>query len=699
MSDKPRSFSRWQSLNAYEQDSAEEKLVMTVSDLDDRGQVWNNAFFNFLPDKKTLPKVNGAVRALDIGCNTGYNTKKLKDTYGYAEGIDSNHRLIHYAKYNIDTCKAMSALDLKYDDESFSFVMAKDLLEHCTSPMKAISEAYRVLTDGGIMLAMIPLDGEVRGIDDVTTHPSFIYGNASHPWKATEDGVLRRFFEAGFTDVQRGFLTHSQLFGTTRELGDRVMVISAAKDKNIVKVPYQYLSHNPYWAGFLTLDCTSRCWYCIQHVCKSEFKVARTNYESDRLSGEEWVNYYNSLQKFKGHRLGIIGGEPTLHPDFFDIVNGIKGYHITVTSNLTTDSIGKFDTKIKDKTDLRINTSFHPSAISVADFSDRVHMLRSQGFHVDQIAMVDTPFENYRKYALQFIERGISLYPQTFLGIIKGELFPSSDSTVVTNHGETGIDNMVRYKEGFSCKEKNDVLCATNRFLVAPDGGIYRCHYHLYSKRDMQGNVREGTFPPSQDYVMCKDYGYCNPCDYPHAKFKPTNPDLSQILLTMCGGDKDMSGNIEHTLKHYTELDDKYATFFRNVFTTLYAAHDPWWELYNNKNLHTYINEFMCEGSIIDNDNAEFIGAFEYILYKVIPTGVNLHLIFNDEALVKYLAIMSAIHSDVLSRTPQMKQYWGDDILLSYSLICKILATYGSSTAFSEFFTENKTIEEVQKNE
>jgi SAM-dependent methyltransferase len=699
MSNKPRTFSKWQSLNAYEQDLAEENLIMTVSDLDDRGQVWNTAFFRYLPNKKTLPKVNGAVRALDLGCNTGYNTKKLKDKYGYAEGIDSNTKLIHYSKYNVDTCKAMSALDLKYDDESFSFVMAKDLLEHCTSPSKAISEAYRVLADGGTMTAMIPLDGEAHGRDDVITHPSFASGNHSHPWKATEEGVLRRFFEAGFTDVQTGFLLHSQLFGTERDLGDRVMVISAVKDKNIVKVPYQYVSGNPYWAGFLTLDCTSRCWYCIQHVCKSEFKVARTNYESNRLSGEEWINFYNRLQKFKGHRLGIIGGEPTLHPDFFDIVNGIKDYYMTITSNLTTDNIKKFDTKIKDKTNLRINTSFHPSAISVADFSDRVHMLRGQGFHVDQIAMVDTPFDDYRKYALQFIERGISLYPQTFLGIIKGELFPNPDSTVVTNHGETGIDNIAQYREGFSCKEKNDVLCATNRFLVAPDGGIYRCHYHLYSKREAQGDVRTGTFPPSQDYVMCKDYGHCNPCDFPHASFRMVNPDISQLLLGFCGGDKKMAGGIEHTLKHYIKQDDKYQTFFTKVFSTLYASRNPWWELYNNKTLHAYINEFVCEGSIIDNDNAEFIGAFEYVLFKVVPAGVNLYRIFSDEALVKYLSIVSAIHSDVLSRTPEMQQHWGDNMLLSYSLICKILATYGSATAYSEFFSEDKPTEEVQENE
>jgi hypothetical protein len=592
----------------------------------------------------------------------------------------------------------MSADSMDYDDEVFSLVVVKDVFEHCIDPLSSIAESYRVLADGGQVLAMIPLDGDFMGIDDVATHPSFNFNNESHVWKATQDGVFRRLFDIGFTDIQFAVFSHVQLFGEERPFGDKVLVVSGKKDKNIIKVPIQYLIGNAYWAAFLTFACTGDCEYCIQHVCKDEFLEARKVYESNRLNGEEWVSFYNRLQKWHTQKLGIIGGEPTIHPDFFDIVNGIEGYYLTVTSNLSSANIAKFEERIKDKSNLRINTSFHPDLMSVEDFVQKVHLLRQQGFNVDQIAIVDHSGVDFRKYHTEFVTRGLTLTPQTFLGIKNGQLFPNPESTITTDYGETGINNQALYQEWFSCKKKESVLCQSKRFLVAPDGGMYRCHYHLYSGRGKLGDAKTFDFNTYTDYSLCKDLGYCNPCDFPHVKFRPITIDLPN-LITACVGDKpEIVQQVVQAIQHHLSKGDDYANIFNVVSSTLIMSEDPYWELYNNKKLHEIINDFLCKGSIIDNEYASFITALERTLFVHLPAGVNVYRILNSEALVKYLGMSVDMHNAVFSNMAELQEEYGEDMILLFPLIAKILSTFGSDLPYNQFYTTEEK-EEVQTNE
>ena len=692
--EKLRVFKRKASYHVWEQEKPETEIKLRISDYDEAAKVWRDLFFAYMPKKESLPEVDGQIKALDVGCNTGYNTKSLEEMYGYAEGIDPNNMLIGHSRFNNAKCHFGRAERLEYADESFSFVIAKDTLEHCADPLKAIEEAYRVLADGGMYLVMIPLDGEPMDIDDVVIHPSGNYNNNSHFWKATQYGVLRRFFETGFTNVQYSIHNHSAMFGVVREFGDNVIVVLAEKRKDTVKVPTHYLLGSSYWAAFLTLGCNSNCWYCIQHVCKDEFVKARKEYESNKVSGRQWVEYYNKLQKWGNQSLGILGGEPTIHPDFFDIVNGIKGYYKTVTTNLATDAILHFDNRIQDKASLRINTSYHPSLISVEDFAQRIHMLRSQGFTVDQIAMVDTPDVDFRKYHTEFLKRGIALNPQTFLGLAGGEIYPDPDSTIYTDHGETGVTNRARLEEGFSCKKKEEVLCASGRFLVAPDGGIYRCHYQLYSGIDKQGDMLTGEFPLDQDYRMCQDYGFCNPCDYPHVDFRPVLANLGEVLMAITENDADAVKVTADTIQHFMAKGEEYQTVFNEVFNKLYSSQTPYWQLYNNKELHDVVNAFMNAGSFIDNEQVGFLASFEYSLFKALRHGVNIYRIFDDTALVKYLALAAAIHSEVAVQYPGVQNILGEESDLLAQVIAKVVSTWGTDLAYSEFMiTDDKEIE------
>ena len=67
------------------------------------------------------------------------------------------------------------------------------------------------------------------------------------------------------------------------------------------------------------------------------------------------------------------------------------------------------------------------------------------------------------------------------------------------DHEEHGINNYDGYKEGFSCESKHEILCMTRRFLVAPNGNVFKCHYHLYSNRNPLGSALDGVLPQFKD--------------------------------------------------------------------------------------------------------------------------------------------------------------------------------------------------------
>ena len=652
------------------------RLELSIDDYDEKARTWYNILLSYLPKKEELPTIGGLVKVLDVGCHTGYNTKLFEEMYGYAEGIDIDGRLIGASRLNHDKCKIMSCTNLKYDDSTFSLVVAKDVYEHCLSPTRAISEAYRVLVDGGMLLALIPLDGEVEGgIDDVTIHPAFYYNNECHTWKATFRGVINRIFDAGFTEVSHTIVRHSDLFGVTRDYGDSVIIVTARKVEGIKKVPIQWLMGHTYWAAFLTMDCTSNCHYCIQNMSRDELIEAKKEYRRGQLEPQEWISFYNSLQKYKTNLLSLVGGEPTFYDGFYEVVNGITGYYKTVTTNLKTktmDDIESFIANIEEKDAIRINTSFHPSLISIDEFCNKVHMLRNAGILVDQVAMVDYPLSNFKHYYEEFLNRGINLAPQTFLGKMNGVLLPKSNSDLSPDYQEHGIINYDRYIQGFSYEEKRDILCMTRRFLVSPTGSIHRCHYHLYSNRSPIGHVRDEELPTFSDFSKCSDFGYCNPCDYPHTKFKQLDISLGNELEKIVSD----RGLAEFLMSYIQEHRDKLTDLVSVVVDALYCSDDPYWELYNNMEMRDRINEFIEEGGIVDNRNAFLLAQLDTLLFGFLPKGLNVYRLLDEVSLLKYI--------DALGYVIYMRMIEGESKLKELLTVPKLIENLDISVASME---------------
>ena len=84
---------------------------------------------------------------LDIGCRSGYGTRRLKEIWPKADiqGIDINHLCLNKApKY----CLQMDACQLNYDGDAFEWIFSCATLEHVWNVDQAAQEWMRVASKG-----------------------------------------------------------------------------------------------------------------------------------------------------------------------------------------------------------------------------------------------------------------------------------------------------------------------------------------------------------------------------------------------------------------------------------------------------------------------------------------------------------------------------------------------------------------------
>lgn len=295
-----------------------------------------------------------------------------------------------------------------------------------------------------------------------------------------------------------------------------------------MRLPWQYYNSSCYWAHMITFDCNGNCPYCIV-----EGRGAHAPYEM--MEGSKIVEFWNSIEGRETKDLSLIGGEPTLHPDFEEIINGIQGYRrITITTNLATDFYEDESNYLKLVIPkLRINTTFHPSSgLTPELYAERLNKLRRAGAWVDQVGMVQHPALNKEKYREAFARLGVPVRQITFLGFWTKEdgfaknigpntVFPNHDSDPEKIMSECGIDDVTRYIDqcGLNDSDKKSWDCNHGSLclLVAPDGTVHECHYKLYYNIDPLGNIFDG-WESKDEAHNCNHFGACNWCDIPRLR-------------------------------------------------------------------------------------------------------------------------------------------------------------------------------------
>jgi len=148
---------------------------------------WQQSFY--AQDKIPLDRT----KILDLGCGAGYWTKRINDNIAKTIGVDISDEFLDKARKNYPDLEfyKMDFHKLDFDDESFGCVYADNVLEHSPYPQKVLQEIYRILTNKGILVALIPPDAR---------DPK--YSGLDHVWKTDKDEIEKRLKEVGFSNIE-----------------------------------------------------------------------------------------------------------------------------------------------------------------------------------------------------------------------------------------------------------------------------------------------------------------------------------------------------------------------------------------------------------------------------------------------------------------------------------------------------------------
>lgn len=262
--------------------------------------------------------------------------------------------------------------------------------------------------------------------------------------------------------------------------------------------PFVLADNINYVAAFLTFSCQLRCTYCINHHGGNLVKARR-------MSGEDWIRGLNRIVTRPDLPITLQGGEPTVHKDFYKIVNGIlPTIPLDLLTNLETDET-QFMHNVPPSRFKRhspyasIRVSYHHGQSTFDKLTDKVKRMGERGYSIG-IWEVDHPDYHgqviYRQQQAHSL--GIDYRLKEFLGPHNGD-----------NYGTFKYPGAVN---DYFLRKCN---CRTSEFLIAPDGHIHRCHSDLYAGRMPVGHILDadpdawgiGTWKP------CAVYGKCNSCD------------------------------------------------------------------------------------------------------------------------------------------------------------------------------------------
>lgn len=262
--------------------------------------------------------------------------------------------------------------------------------------------------------------------------------------------------------------------------------------KKIVLPPrYNYI------ACFLTLSCNLKCDYCINYFGQARHTVKGI------ISGREWVGALNRLEPAVELPITLQGGEPSLHPDFIDIIKGIKeDLNIDILTNLSFN-VDNFIKSIKpsrlkrDSPYPSIRVSYHPDYADLGQIINKVLRMQESGFSIGIFGILHPRFQNK---ILEAQERccklGIDFRTKEFLGSFGGKVYGT-----------------YLYPGAIVTESKKKCLCRVSELIIGPDGYIYKCHSDLYNGFTPTGNLQDHDCEVEDIFRACDRFGDCNPCD------------------------------------------------------------------------------------------------------------------------------------------------------------------------------------------
>lgn len=253
-----------------------------------------------------------------------------------------------------------------------------------------------------------------------------------------------------------------------------------------------------YIGVFLTLGCNLSCSYCINHT-------VGLNQRRKHLSGDQWSSALNRLSSRSDLPISLQGGEPTIHKDFYKIINSISiDTRVDLLTNIQFDPYVFMNNISKDRFDRdlpypAIRVSYHPETMDLKETITKVKILHDSGYSIG-LFCVDHPD------SVRDIERAKALCEEN-------KLFFKLKEFLGTHKGKEY--GQYHYPDGVFKDENNlqTVNCKTSELLISPEGYVFRCHHDLYNKKSPIGDILSDRFEIKNEFSVCNYFGQCNPCD------------------------------------------------------------------------------------------------------------------------------------------------------------------------------------------
>lgn len=256
---------------------------------------------------------------------------------------------------------------------------------------------------------------------------------------------------------------------------------------SLIKLPISY----NYVGIFLTYACNYKCEWCINR--HGQLK------HTQMMSGRQW---HDALMRLDTGDipLTIGGGEPTLYPEFYDLVNSInKPMDLLTNGNWNTQAFMKRISPLKFKRDApyaSIRFSYHPGVTNLLTLIKKVSLMQSNGYSVGIWSITHPAFIS----DIVFAKKIAGLYKidfrfKEYLGFYNNKLY--------------GKYRYIEMTEG----KNYPVLCKPSEMLIGPNGNVYKCHQHLYSNTNSYGNLQDELLNVPNDYVKCETTQPCSFCD------------------------------------------------------------------------------------------------------------------------------------------------------------------------------------------
>lgn len=276
-----------------------------------------------------------------------------------------------------------------------------------------------------------------------------------------------------------------------------------------LKIPEEY----KYISAFLTFRCNLNCGFCLNAFDKS-FKRKR-----NEISGEEWTSGLNRIESREDVPITFSGGEPTLHSDFFYIINNVKkSLHIDLLTNLQwgKDGIERFMHEVDPERLKRnskypsIRVSYHPEQMGNGEkLVESAKILKNAGYSIGIYAVQYPSSEQLEAITqMQFKCRdaGVEFRVKDYTGVYSGK-----DDT--GNEFNITYGNYSKYPKSAFQNKTTKCLCKTTELLIGPNGKVYRCHRDLFAEEYAIGQINNADFKIENKYRECSKYGQCHPCD------------------------------------------------------------------------------------------------------------------------------------------------------------------------------------------